>query len=180
MQFDQQKPDLSEQLHQPDKQREKYDEQIRQFVKAGGTVVAWSNLADYMIETLNMDVTTIPASKDREKFGCPGSVLEIEVNTSHPITYGMQKNGFAFFRSNRVLKANRHRVLGKYPNTNPLASGYLLGANIIQGTDNIIYDTIGKGRAVIISFEPVFRDRPVGTFKLVFNSILYSVIPPAK
>lgn len=177
---DEQTQERSEQLRQFDKQREKYAEQIRQFVKAGGTVVAWSNLADYMIETLNMDVTTIPASKDREKFGCPGSVLKIEVNTSHPITYGMQKNGFAFFRNNRALKANRHRVLGKYPNTNPLASGYLLGANVIQGTDNIIYDTIGKGRAVIIGFEPVFRDRPVGTFKLVFNSILYSVIPPAK
>ena len=170
----------TEQKQKSNKQREKYAEQIRQFVKAGGTVVAWANLADYMIETLNMDINTVSASRDREKFGCPGSVLKIEVNTSHPVTYGMQKDGFAFFRNSRVLKANRHRVLGKYPNTNPLASGYLLGANVIQGTDNIIYDTIGKGKAVIISFEPVFRDRPVGTFKLVFNSILYSVIPPAK
>jgi hypothetical protein len=127
-----------------------------------------------------MDINTVPASRDREKFGCPGSVLRIEVNTSHPVTYGMQKDGFAFFRNNSVLKAKRHRVLGKYSNTNTLASGYLLGANLIQGTDNIIYDTIGRGRAVIIGFEPVFRDRPVGTFKLVFNSILYSVIPPEK
>ncbi len=177
---DEQTQERSEQLRQFDKQREKYAEQIRQFVKAGGTVVAWANLADYMLETLNMDINTIPASGDRDKFGCPGSVLKINVNTSHPVTYGMQKDGFAFFRNSRVFKANRHHVLGKYPNTNPLASGYLLGPNVIQGTDNIICDTIGKGRAVIISFEPVFRDRPVGTFKLVFNSILYSVIPPAK
>ena len=177
---DEQTQERSEQLRQFDKQREKYDEQVRQFVKAGGTVVAWSNLAGYMIETLNLDITTIPASKDREKFGCPGSVLKIKVNTSHPVTYGMQKDGFAFFRNNRTLKAKKHRVLGKYPNTNPLASGYLLGASIIQGTDNIIYQTIGKGKAVIISFEPVFRDRPVGTFKLVFNSILHSVTPAEK
>jgi len=170
----------TEQRQKINEQREKYAEQIRQFVKAGGTVIAWSNLADYMIETLKLDVNTIPDSKDREKFGCPGSVLRIEVNTSHPVTYGMQKDGFAFFRNNLALKAKNHQVLGKYPNTNPLASGYLLGANIIQGTDNIIYDTIGRGRAVIIGFEPVFRDRPVATFKLVFNSILYSVIPPAK
>jgi len=92
----------------------------------------------------------------------------------------MEEETFIFFRNNSVLKANQGRVLGKYPDTNPLVSGYVLGPEIIQNTDNIIHETIGNGKVVLISFESMFRAQPVGTFKLVFNSILYSVMPAVR
>lgn len=169
---------LEEMQRQRQEAEQKVQQELRNFVQQGGTAVSWSGTVNYMIQTFDLGITDVQTSRD--EFSIPGSILKINVDTSHPVTYGMQAETYIFFRNNRVLRTNESRVLGKYPGTNPLVSGYVLGPEVIQNTDNIIHETVGNGKVVLISFEPMFRAQPVGTFKLVFNSILYSVMPAVR
>lgn len=153
------------------------DVQIQQFVKNGGTVVAWSKMVLETAKILNLNITQVPDANDEEKFGCPGSILKMNVTTDHPITYGMQKETFVVFRNQEVVNAKKCKILGRYPKANPLISGWLMGPELIEDTPGIIYKTIGKGKVVLIGFEPVFRAQTLGTFKLVFNAIFNSTTP---
>ncbi|MCH8285424.1 hypothetical protein IIB79_02720 [candidate division KSB1 bacterium] len=148
------------------------------FVSGGGTVVAWSGAVTNVAQTLGLRIS--PAQFDRQEFSIPGSVLKINVDTSHPVTFGMQEETYIFFRNNSLLRVDQGRILGRYPNANPLVSGYVLGPERIQNTPGIIHETLGSGKVVLISFEPMFRAQPVGTFKLIFNSILYSGMPAVR
>ena len=161
-----------EQIQKRQDAQRKIRTETSDFVSAGGTVVAWSGAVGDLAQTLGLRIS--PASFNRQEFSIPGSVLKINVDTSHPVTYGMQEETFIFFRNSTVLRADQGRILGRYPDSSPLVSGYLLGPGHIQGTPNIIHETLGRGKVILIGFEPMFRAQPVGTFKLVFNSILYS------
>ncbi|MFC1553548.1 M14 family zinc carboxypeptidase [candidate division KSB1 bacterium] len=147
---------------------------LKSFVSGGGSVVAWSNTVNQISQILGLRIRN--ATPAREVFSVPGSVLRINVDTSHPVTYGMQENTSIFFRNNNILRADQGRILGRFPATNPLVSGFIMGSEAITNTPAIVYEEAGNGKVTLISFEPVFRAQPVASFKIVFNSILNSVV----
>ncbi|MCP4723918.1 MAG: hypothetical protein GY863_02720 [bacterium] len=149
---------------------------IREFVEKGGTAVSWGRSANYLINALGLDIQSAVPRAERRKFNIPGSVLKININTEHPVTYGMQDETYIFFRRNDAWKAGQGTVLGRFPSENPLVSGFTAGDDFIISTPGVIYEKFGKGKVVLINFEPTFRAQPVSTFKLVFNSIYHSVI----
>lgn len=156
--------------------RYKSTPELKSFVENGGTVVAWSNVADYTIQSLGMNVKNAVTRDMGNVFNIPGSVIRLTVDTNHPVTYGMQDETFVFFRRNNVWNAGQGKVLATYPSSNVLVSGFIKGEEVIANTPGIIYDEIGKGKVVLINFEPTFRAQPVGTFKVVFNAIYNSVV----
>jgi len=149
-------------------------ESLKTFLEKEGTVVAWGTNADYVSKALDLGLTNAaPAARD--KFSIPGSILEVRLNTDDPLTVGMQDVTHVFFGSGTTQwKSGVGEVLGRYPNKNPLVSGYAHGSEYIQNTPNVMRTTVGKGEVVLIGFNPVFRAQPVGSFKLVFNAIFNS------
>jgi len=63
-------------------------------------------------------------------------------------------------------------ILASYPKErNPLASGYLLHPERIQGKAAALEVFYGDGRVYLIGFRPQWRGQSHGAYKLVFNMI---------
>ena len=66
-------------------------------------------------------------------------------------------------------------VLAKYPtDQSPLRSGFLDGAQYMQGFAAALDVKRDKGHVILLAFQPQWRGQPTGTFRTVFNSAFYS------
>jgi hypothetical protein len=55
----------------------------------------------------------------------------------------------------------------------PLMSGYLLGEEHLQGMAAALDVRHGDGHVILLGFRPQWRGQPHGTFKVLFNSLLF-------
>ncbi len=80
----------------------------------------------------------------------------------------MFENGPAF-----EAKSGFHgKTLLSYPSDrNPLASGYLLHPERVQGKAAEMEVFYGEGRVYLFGFKPQWRGQSHGTYKLIFNAI---------
>ena len=54
-------------------------------------------------------------------------------------------------------------------------SGFILGEQFLKGKASVVDVPLGKGRVILLGFGIQQRAQPHGTFKLLFNSLYYSV-----
>jgi hypothetical protein len=155
---------------------------LRDFVETGGTLVFLNRASDFAIEQFKLPLRDIVAGLPRTEFFVPGSILRIELDTSHPITKGMPKETIAWAEDSPVFEvtddpsasvpaANVH-VIASYPaDKDPLLSGWLLGGNLIKGKAALVEVTMGKGRIILFGFRPQYRAQSQATYPLFFNSL---------
>ena len=163
---------------------------LDRFVRAGGTLVTFGASGTLAIDKLDLPVENIVAESaastdgygggtSEADFWAPGSTLRIDVDTTHPLGYGMPAEAHAlFWRNNQVYKTtfnprsqDMHRV-ATYPERDLLQSGWLLGEEHITEEAAAVSVAHGAGSVVLIGFRPQFRHTTHGTFKLVFNAVL--------
>ena len=84
-----------------------------------------------------------------------------------------------YFTNSPAFDIIRGDVVARYPKTNPLLSGWLLGAEKLYGRAGIGVVPVGSGRIVLLGFRTQHRGQPHGTFKFLFNSLLLSAAAPA-
>src|SRR6185437_17092575 len=66
-------------------------------------------------------------------------------------------------------------VLAKYPGSGTLLrSGFLTGPQFMQGFAAALDVKHDNGHVVLIAFQPEWRGQSTGTFRTVFNSILFA------
>jgi hypothetical protein len=66
-------------------------------------------------------------------------------------------------------------VLAKYPSdVSPLRSGFLNGAQYMQGFAAALDVKHDRGHIVLFGFQPQWRGQPTGTFRTVFNSAFFA------
>ena len=149
-------------------------EGLRAFVEDGGTLVAWDGAARYAVQRLDLPVCNALAGATRSEFFAPGSLLRVELDTAHPIAYGMPATAAAMSVSSPAFDVSHGSVVGRYPARNPLLSGWLIGAERIEGKAALVDVPMGKGRVILIGFRPHFRAQARGTYRILFNSLFYS------
>ncbi len=153
-------------------------EALINFIKAGGTLITIDGSSNFAIEKLRIPAVNVVKGLKQGEYYSPGSLLEIELNTSHPLAYGMPKhaairsvNSPAF----RLLPYSREiYAVGYYTKENPLLSGWLIGGDRLEGNTVLAEIPVEKGRVIIFGFGVQSRAQTHGTFKLLFNAIFTS------
>ncbi len=151
-------------------------EALRDFVRRGGTLITFNNASLMAIDALGLPVTNVLADLKNDQFFCSGSLLRVELrDSSHPALLGMPRDPIVMFERGPAFEPKagfQGTVLATYPkDRNPLASGFLLHPDRIQGKAAALEVFYGNGRVYLFGFRPQWRGQSHGTYKLIFNSI---------
>jgi hypothetical protein len=112
------------------------------------------------------------------EFVCPGSTLHVNVNTEHPLAWGVQKDLLIIFRHHPAFavkpRVNNedYQVILSYPEKHIMESGWLTGEKYLSNKAAMIEAKKGKGRVVLYGFGPQWRAQTDAAFKLFFNSLI--------
>jgi hypothetical protein len=159
---------------------------LREFLEQGGTVLTIGSSTS-LAQHLGLPVSShlVETNKDgkesalsSEKFYVPGSLLEVKLDTSHPLTYGMEGEIDVMFVRSPVFKLGEGAAeqgvqrVGWYEGKESLRSGWAWGQERLDGGAAIVEARVGQGHLILFGPEIAFRAQPHGTFKLLFNGIL--------
>jgi len=169
---------------------------LDEFVRSGGTLVALDSATELPIQFFPLPARNtlrpaggpgpseegrVPSEPSTTSFYCPGSLLRISVDASHPLAFGMPKEAIAFSEGGQALditllaefnKGEREiRSVARYAASNLLASGWVSGERAVLGRHVLLEARHGRGRVVLFGFRPQFRGQPFGTFKFLLNAI---------
>ena len=164
------------------------------FVEAGGQIIAQGSssvlayhldvpVEDHLVETV--DGKTKPLS--RKDYYVPGSVLEVAVDGSSPITWGMDKRLDVYFSDGRFdnapvfkmsddLAAKGVKPILWFDSAKPLKSGWAWGQENLEGGMLAAEAKVGEGSLTFFGTDITFRSQPHASFKLLFNSILQGAV----
>jgi hypothetical protein len=151
---------------------------LKDFVEKGGAIVALSSASQLLMDEFNIPVANALPSRPSD-FNCPGSLLRINVDTNHPVTYGMPAQAVAFvteplaFRTTPTGPAVSKQILAAYPEDEEdvLVSGWIRGAEKLERTAAAVALTYGKGKIVMFGFPVQYRAQMESTFKLLFDAL---------
>jgi hypothetical protein len=148
---------------------------LRDFVREGGRLVALDASCEYAIDELNLPVKSILKDLSTTVFYVPSSLLHAEVADLNKLTYGAPEEFSVFFDKSLAFElapGGNAKVVVRYAKSNPLDSGWLLGASKIEGKGALVEAPLGKGSVVLFGFAPQHRGQTYATFRLVFNALL--------
>ncbi len=174
--------------------REKTVPQLQRFLESGGTVLTIGSstalaqmlglpVGDKLVERLaNGTERRLP----NEKYYIPGSILEVAVDNTNPLAYGLEKKIDVFFDDSPVFDLKPEASLKDvkpvawFDNAKPLRSGWAWGQHYLEGGVAVAEAKVGEGKLFLYGPEVIFRAQPHGTFKLFFNALYYGTAEPAK
>ena len=113
------------------------------------------------------------------KYFVPGSILQVKVDTSNPLAYGMPEKLDVYFNRSPIFHLKPELVFSKlkpvawFDTDKPLRSGWAWGQHYLKEGIAVIEAEVGKGKLFLFSPEITFRAQPHGTFKFLFNGIFY-------
>lgn len=155
---------------------------LRYFVETGGTLIFLNRASNFAIEQFKLPLRNVVAGLPRTDFYVPGSILRIDLDTSHPLAKRMPKETIAWAEDSPVFEVTNDpnasvpaanvRVIASYStDKDPLLSGWLLGGDLIKGKAALVEVTIGKGRVILFGFRPQYRAQSLATYPLFFNAL---------
>ena len=149
---------------------------LDKFVQGGGTLYTWSGAWRFLQQYMNVDVKAVNDGLDRTEFNIPGSLLRVNVDTSHPLGFGLTDETAIFFRRDSAWPANMGdaNVIASYPADDLLLSGWIQGEDVLVNQAAMIEIPRGKGRMVMTGFYPEYRGQAHQTYKMMFNAIFYA------
>ena len=109
----------------------------------------------------------------------PGSLLKQEFNPRHPVAFGMPERWPVFFRFDQAYRLTPSfdivaETVSRYPDEEDMvASGWLLGDELLRNQANVVAFTVGQGSVVTLGSQIAFRTQTRATFKLLFNAIFH-------
>lgn len=160
---------------------------LRKFVTDGGTLIAFGDSCEYVIDQFNIPVRNAMAGVSEENYANPGSLVRLRIRPDHPVTQGMPAETAAFLDSAIAFETSapantdiQRWVLASYPEDDQdvLLSGWIHGAERLTRKAAAVALTFGKGKIVLFGFRPQHRGQTHATFPLVFNALWWSVQPP--
>ena len=157
--------------------------QLLEFLNAGGTILAIGSATDLGIQLqlpiANALVDSTGRALPRNRFYVPGSILRMRVDTTAALAQGLRPVTDFYFDNApgfKLLPAAEVRGIKRIvwiDDQTPLRSGWAWGQKYLSGVTEILQAPVGKGMLVLYGPDPYFRSQPHGTFKVLFNGLLY-------
>jgi hypothetical protein len=138
------------------------------------------NACDLAIEKLPIPVRNLKKGLTRDQHFAPGAILHVEVDTQHPIGYGVAPETYGFYINSPFFSivegfaSQRTNVVARYPNTNVVASGWLKGEELMAGRAAVVSIDMSPGKVVLFGLRPQHRAQTHATFPLLFNALYLS------
>lgn len=148
-------------------------EALRAFVRGGGRLVAIEGATDLAIQIFGLNVRNAVAGLRPQDFYIPGSILRLDVDTTHPMARGTKANTIAWYwPSSRAFDVNQPgaRVVARYGD-DPRLSGWVLGPERVASRPAIVEVPLGEGSVVLFGFQPNYRAQTVATWPLLFGAM---------
>ena len=165
---------------------------LEEIVEKGGTLITLDTASELPVQFFGLPLrSAIRGDDDGTGTGAyysPGSLIRIQVDTTHPIGWGMPREAYAFTTGGQAWdvtllrefnKGDREiKPIARYASSNVLASGWLSGERVVAGKHILVEARHGKGRVVLFGFRPQFRAQSAGTFKLLLNALYLAAAKP--
>ena len=156
---------------------------IREFVRQGGTLIAFNETAAALVPMLSLPVKNALDGVKSDKFFCSGALLRVELeSTDRPATWGLPGEPVVMFERGPAFTTDkdfRGAVLARYPeDSDPLESGLLLHPEAIENKVAALELPYGQGHIYLFGFKPQWRAQSHGTYKFFFNALYKYEEPP--
>jgi hypothetical protein len=147
---------------------------LRDFVEAGGTLVALGRSASWVAEKLNLPVVDRLRDQPKETFFAPGAQVSLQVDTTTSIGRDMQPRLAAWLEGGGAfdLPARSSAVsVATYGARPRVLSGWVHGVSALAGASAVVELPLGRGRVVLFGIDPQQRGLSMATFPLLFNAL---------
>jgi hypothetical protein len=151
---------------------------LREFVEAGGTLVALDSATDFAIDQLQLPVRNVLGGVAPSDFFCPGSILRVEADAAHPLAHGLPDPTPVWFEGSPAFEADERAVVLRYGDEDPVLSGWLLGGERLKGRAALVEVPLGRGRVVLFGFRPQYRAQSRVTYPALLNALYLSAAEP--
>ena len=155
---------------------------ILDYVREGGAAIAIGSSAS-LAQHAGLPVTNHLVENGqpltREKYFTPGSILDMKVDHTSPLTHGFGDRVNVLFSHSPTFsltagaEAQGVRRIGWYDTASPLKSGWSWGEQYLENGVGAIEADYGQGKMFIFGPKITFRAQPHGTFGFLFNGIYY-------
>jgi len=165
---------------------------LKAFVEQGGTLVALDSASEMPIADFALPVTNVLAGFNAEHgdddegdqgskdFYCPGAILAAQVEgvSTSVLAHGLDATTPIWFEGSPAFETKAGTVVARYPQENPLLSGWLLGDKYLHGKGALVEMPLGAGRVVLFGFRPQYRAQSWGTYIALLNALYTSAATP--
>jgi hypothetical protein len=165
-------------------------QKIMDWVKNGGTVVAWRDalrfltklkIADLKFEKPYKIDSSAYSYAEREKARgaqyIGGAIFEVDLDVTHPLAYGYSESTLPVFKKgDLVLEHSKGNRTNPFTYTDkPLLSGYVSDENLrrISESPAVTVASFGQGKVIALADDPNFRAFWYGTNRLMMNAIFW-------
>jgi hypothetical protein len=149
-------------------------EALKDFLGAGGRIVAVDAATDFAIRHFGLDISSAVEDLPNQDFYIPGSILRLDLEPGLAMTAGMPRETMAWYwRTSRAFDVRdpAARIIGRYGEGDPRLAGWVLGAEHVAGRPALVEVPVGRGSVVLFGFQPHFRGQTVASWPLFLNSL---------
>ncbi len=151
-------------------------DELQRFTERGGTLITLDGTTIPVIDRFALPVRNVLHGLKETEFYCPGSLLRVVVDTSHPLGWGLRRDTTILFYDSPAFEAttgpDRTTTVARYPaGGSPNQSGWILGDHHLRSRSALVDVELGRGRVVLVGFRPQFRAQARGTYKVLFNAL---------
>jgi len=138
--------------------------------------VMFNNASLFAIEQFNLPVTNAVAGLNQTQFFCSGCLLKVHIEDGkNLLTAGLPADPIVMFERGPVFDTKgefKGTVLARYAKErSPLESGFLAGADRMQGKAAALDVNFGKGHVILLGFRPQWRGQSHGAYKFFLNAM---------
>jgi hypothetical protein len=153
---------------------------LKDFVDHGGTLIALGEASNLLVDRWPLPVKELKRTLTREQHYAPGTIVNLQVDTTHPMGLGSAADTFGFYINSPFFQltegfSSQHvSVVARYPNSGAKASGWLRGEDLMLGRAAVVAIETNPGKLVLFGIRPQHRAQTHATLPLLFNALYWS------